>query len=58
MNDWNENKAEKRHASTNMEKLQTTRIMMADVQYVASGAELQNFRSLDFFTECTYPKPD
>jgi hypothetical protein len=38
MNDWNEWKIPKRHASTNMEKLRTTRIMMANVRYVAPGA--------------------
>jgi hypothetical protein len=38
MNDWNEWKTQKRHASINMEKLGTIRIMMATVRYVASGA--------------------
>jgi hypothetical protein len=38
MNDWNSWKTQKPHASTNMEKLRTTQIMMASVRYLAPGA--------------------
>jgi hypothetical protein len=56
VNDWNEWKTQKRHASTNMEKLRTTRIMMATVRYVASGVGLRQFQAAWFLFHRAYTR--
>jgi hypothetical protein len=52
--DWNDWKTQKRHASTNIEKLLTTRLMLATVRYVVSGVGLRKFQTAWFLFHKVY----